>query len=279
MAGQGVRAAGYGFTAVVMGALLADRGLSSLQAGAVLTALIAGTALASLAVGRFGDRMGRRRAYALFFAGIAVAGAVVAAGGPWWILLLVALTGALSTDVVDNGPATTLEQAMLAAEDAGTASVYGRYNAVGSAAGALGSLAVILPGLGTHGASGNVHGYLFLALVPIGIIGVGLAAGLSPEVEAPTNSPLEPVTRARSRLGPSRSVVRRLAGLFAVDAAGGGLVTTGFLSYYFTQRYDVTVVALGWLFFAVSVVQAISVAVAPLLAGRFGLIGTRTRNR
>ena len=47
MAGQGVRAAGYGFTAVVLGALLADRGFSSLQAGAVLTALIAGTALAS----------------------------------------------------------------------------------------------------------------------------------------------------------------------------------------------------------------------------------------
>jgi len=41
-------------------------------------------------------------------------------------LLVVALTGTLSTDVVDNGPATTLEQAMLAAEDAGTSRVYGR---------------------------------------------------------------------------------------------------------------------------------------------------------
>jgi MFS family permease len=69
-------------------------------------------------------------------------------------------------------------------------------------------------------------------------------------------------------------VVRRLAGLFAVDAAGGGLVTTGFLSYYFAERYHVSVVALGWLFFAVSVVQAISVALAPLLARRFGLIAT-----
>jgi MFS family permease len=55
VAGQGVRAAGYGFTAVVLGALLAARGFSSVQAGVVLTALIAGTALASLAVGRFAD--------------------------------------------------------------------------------------------------------------------------------------------------------------------------------------------------------------------------------
>jgi MFS family permease len=276
VAGQGVRAAGYGFTAVLLGALLAARGFTSVQVGVVLTALIAGTALASLAVGRFSDRFGRRRSYAVFFGGIAVAGVVVAAGAPLWLLLVVALTGTLSTDVVDNGPATTLEQAMLATEDAGTAAVYGRYNAVGAAAGALGSLAVILTGLGPHGASGGVHAWLFLVLVPVGITGAVLAARLSPAAEAPSaeTSALEPVTRARSLLGPSRPVVRRLAGLFAVDAAGGGLVTTGFLSYYFAERYHVSVAALGWLFFAVAVVQAVSVALAPLLARRFGLVAT-----
>ena len=138
---------------------------------------------------------------------------------------------------------------MLATEDAGTAAVYGRYNAVGAAAGALGSLAVILTGLGPHGTS-EVHAWLFLVLVPVGITGAILAARLSPAVEASSDkaSSLGPVTRARSQLGPSRAVVRRLAGLFAVDAAGGGLVTTGFLSYYFAERYHVSVVGLGWLF-------------------------------
>ncbi len=276
VAGQGVRAVGYGFTAVLLGALLAARGYSSLQAAAVLTALIAGTALASLAVGAFGDRFGRRRSYAAFFCGIAVAGVLVAAGAPLWVLLVVALTGTLSTNVVDNGPATTLEQVMLAAEDAGTAAVYGRYNMIGAAAGALGSLAVTLTGLGPHGATEGVHGWLFLVLVPVGITGAVLAARLSPAVEAPAaaaGSP-GPAGRVRSRLGPSRAVVRRLAGLFAVDAAGGGLVTTGFLSYYLAERYHVSVAALGWLFFAVSVVQAVSVALAPLLARRFGLVAT-----
>jgi len=276
VAGQGVRATGYGFTAVLLGALQADRGFSHLQVGVVLTALIAGTALASLAVGRFGDRFGRRRSYAVFFGGVALAGVVVAAGAPLWVLLVVALTGTLSTDVVDNGPATTLEQAMLATEDAGTARVYGRYNTVGAATGALGSLAVILTGLGPHGASGEVHAWLFLLLVPVGITGAILAARMSAAVEPgfAEASTLEPVTRARSQLGPSRAVVRRLAGLFAVDAAGGGLVTTGFLSYYFAERYHVSVVSLGWLFFAVAVVQAVSVALAPLLARRFGLVAT-----
>jgi len=274
IAGQGVRAAGYGFTAVLLGALLAARGYTSLQAGAVLTALIAGTALASLAVGAFADQIGRRRCYAIFFAGVAVAGLVVAAGAPLWALLIVAITGTLSTDVVDNGPATTLEQAMLAAEDAGTAAVYGRYNMVGAAAGALGALAVTLPGLGRGGTAPD--GRLFAVLVPVGVAGVLVALRLSPGVEAAPagTAAREQPARVRARLGKSRAVVRRMAGLFAIDAAGGGLVTTGFLSYYFVERYHAPVADLGWLFFAVSVVQAASVALAPRLARRFGLVAT-----
>src|SRR5262249_5907053 len=42
----------------------------------------------------------------------------------------------------------------------------------------------------------------------------------------------------------------------------------------FIERYHTSVASLGWLFFAVSVVQAISVAVAPLLARRYGLVAT-----
>lgn len=270
IAGQGVRAAGYGFTAVLLGALLADRGYSHLRAGAVLTALIAGTALSSLVVGALADRVGRRRSYAVFFLGIAVAGAVVAAGTPFWVLLVVALTGTLSTDVVDNGPATTLEQAMLAADDAGTARLYGVYNAVGAGAGALGALAAALPGL-----TGGVSGWWFAVLVPVGLLGAALARRLSPAVEA-TAGPLTlaDAVSARSRLGPSRRVVHRLAGLFAVDAAGGGLVTTGFLAYYLSQRYGVTVAQLGWLFFTTALIQAVSVTIAPRLARRFGLVAT-----
>jgi MFS family permease len=272
VAGQGIRAAGYGFTAVLLGALLAARGFSTGQVAAVLAALIAGTALASLAVGAFADRLGRRRCYAVFFAGVAVAGLVVAAGAPLWALLIVALTGTLSTDVVDNGPATTLEQVMLAAEDAGTAAVYGRYNMVGAAAGALGALAVTLPGL-AHGMSAAAEGWLFAVLVPVGLGGVVIASRLSPAVEA-SGAPVSAGWRGWARLGKSGPVVRRMAGLFAVDAGGSGLVTTGFLSYYFSERYHVPVASLGWLFFAVSVVQAVSVAVAPRLARRFGLVAT-----
>lgn len=263
IAGQGLRAAGYGFTAVVLGALLAARGYSHLRAGLVLTAVIAGTAVSSLLVGTVADRAGRRLSYGVFFVGIAVAGAVLSAGAPFWLLLTVGLTGTLSTDVVDNGPATTLEQVMLAAEDAGSSRVYGRYNAVGAGCGAFGALAAALPGLG-HG--GGLPAGLFGVLIPVGVLGAVLASRLSPTVEA-DRGPIQ-------GLGSSRRTVHRLAALFAVDAGGGGLVTTGFLSYFFAQRFGVTLVALGWLFFTVALVQAGSVLLAPMLARHYGLVAT-----
>jgi len=276
VAGQAFRAFGYGFTAVVLGALLAARGYSHLRAAVVLTCLIAGTAVASLVVGALADRVGRRRSYGVFFLLVGVAGVVVATGAPFVVLVIVAITGTLSTDVVDNGPATTLEQVMLAAEDAGTSRVYGIYNAVGALAGALGALAAAVPGANAHGSGAGAHATLFLVLVPVGIAGAVFAAAMSPAVEMGPRpaTTLDKALTARSRLTSSRRLVHRLAMLFAADAAGGGLVTTGFLSYLFAQRYHVSVARLGWLFFGVSVVQALSVMAAPRLARRFGLVPT-----
>ena len=80
IAAQGLRAAGYGCTAVLLGALLAARDYSTIQAGIILGLLVAGTAGASLLVGGVADRLGRRRSYVVLFLGVAVAGVAVAAG-------------------------------------------------------------------------------------------------------------------------------------------------------------------------------------------------------
>ena len=60
---QAIRAALYGFGTVVLGTALADSGLSDTQVGLVFTAMLAGMALATVAVGALGDRIGRRRLY------------------------------------------------------------------------------------------------------------------------------------------------------------------------------------------------------------------------
>lgn len=273
VAGQSARAFGYGFTSVVLGALLSHRKEGTLVTGALLATLIAGSAVASLIVGQYSERVGRRRSYGLFFVGVAVVGGVVAANPPTWALFPLALTGTLSTDVVDNGAATTLEQVMLADEDAGSGRVFGWYNAAGAAFGAVGSLGAALVGLSRSGRA--VAPWLFAVLVPVGALGAFWASRLSSGVEAaPGRSGGARVPTDASRDEPSRRAVRRLAGLFSVDAAGGGLVTTSFLSYYLARHFGASLATLGWLFFAISLVQAGSVLLAPLLARRFGLVAT-----
>src|SRR5205823_14322696 len=100
-------------------------------------------ALVSVVLARYGDRVGRRRFYALLLVTVGGAGTVFALTG--WVpaLVLAALTGTVSTDVVESGPFTSLEQAMLphAGDRRSPARLFGVYNVVATLAGSLGALA------------------------------------------------------------------------------------------------------------------------------------------
>ena len=269
-AAQAVRALAYGFGSVLLGVSLTERGWSSTQAGGLLAALTAGIAVMSVAVGAYGDRIGRRRFYALLFCGLAAAGAVFALSDSFWLLLLVALTGTLSTDVVESGPFSSLEQAMLAAEARGSARVFGRYNAVATLAGSVGALAAGGPALLRHvwhGAPANQR--LFLFFVPVGVCGALIALGLSEAVDAPRLSGAR-----RAPLRESRGVVMRLSALFATDAFAGGFIVQSFVAYWFRQRFGVSLEELGLVFFGIGLLQAASFTVATWLSDRIGLLPT-----
>ena len=113
LAVQAVRALAYGLGSVLIGVTLAARGLSDGAVGLVLASLLAGTALVSILIARYGDRVGRRRCYRLLLVAMALAGTVFALTDWLPMLILAGLTGALSTEVVESGPFTSLEQAML----------------------------------------------------------------------------------------------------------------------------------------------------------------------
>ena len=59
LAVQALRAFAYGLGSILIGVTLARRGLSGFEVGLVLSALLAGVALASIAIARTGDRVGR----------------------------------------------------------------------------------------------------------------------------------------------------------------------------------------------------------------------------
>jgi MFS family permease len=241
--------------------------------GVVLTAVVAGTVVASLAVGRWGDRVGRRRTYVTLYLALAASGAAFAWSNRFGVLVAVALIGTLSTEVVESGPFTSLEQAMLATELTGRQLVrgFGLYNAVAAGAGSLGALAAGGPALLRHvWPSVPEDQRFFLVFVPVALAGAAVAWRLSAAVEAPRSE----AGRTERALGPSRPTVLRLSGLFAMDSFGGGFVVQAFIAYWMTARFGASTGTLGVLFSAVGVLQTISFLVAGRLGERFGLLRT-----
>lgn len=270
---QAIRAALYGFGSILIGASLAQGGLSAGEVGLVFTAMLVGMAASSLAIGRWGERLGRRRAYAGLLAVMGLAGAVFAITDAVPLLVLAALTGCLSTDPNESGPITTLEQAMLAGTPATErARVYGRYNAVAYLAGAAGALLAggpsglraLLPALPPD--------QRWLLVLPVGAAAcVVLAWRLSPAAEV---APAPLGVAAAAGLHRSRRAVTRLAGLFAVDAFAGGFVVQAFIVFWFGRQFGASAEVMGLVFFGVGLLQAASSVAAGWLGRRIGLLNT-----
>lgn len=268
---QGLRAAAYGFAAVLLSTSLADRGLTRWQIGLVLGAILAGIATMSIFVGRFADRIGRRRSYAALYLLLGVSGVIFAFATSYWLLVLAGLTGSLSVEVIESGPFTSLEQTMLAGE-ATTATRtrnFGRYNAVAAACGSLGALGADVPPWFTHSHSSKTESpKLFLILVPIALCGALVAHSLSDRAE-PHQSRL-----SSGRLHESKSAVRRLAALFALDSFAGGLTVSVFVGYWLHTRFHASAEEIGGIFFFLGLFQTLSFLCATSLARRFGLLRT-----
>ncbi len=271
---QAIRAALYGFGSILIGASLAQSGLDAAAVGLVFTAMLVGMAVSSLAVGRWGERLGRRRAYVVLLAVMGVAGALFALTDSLPLLLLAALTGCLSTDPNESGPITTLEQAMLAGTPpTERARVYGRYNALAYLAGAVGALLAGGPAGLRNLIPALPPDQRWLLVLPLGAVAcVVLAASLSPAAEvAPSRSP---VAMPAGGLQRSRGIVLRLSGLFALDAFAGGFVVQAFMVFWFSREFGVSSDVMGLVFFGVGLLQAGSSIAAARVAGRIGLLNT-----
>ena len=275
-----LRALATGMAGVVVGLYLAARGLDPAWIGAIVSAGLAGAALASLGVTLGGDRLGRRR----LLIGLAALSVV---GGLAFVLLhapiaiaLAAFVGMLNGMGRDRGAATVVEQAMLpaTAADAERTRVFAVYSVWQDAGHALGALLGGLPSLLAHAAPiGPAHAFELAMATPALLLacGIPIYLRLSPRVEA-ADPPAAPAGRRhRARLSAaSRGVLARIAALFALDSIGGGFLTTALIAYFFFERFGVGPGVIGALFFAARVANAISHLVAAWLARRLGLLNT-----
>lgn len=268
---QAIRAFLYGFSSVLIGASLATSGLDEVAVGAVFTAMLLGMAISSLAVGRWGEAVGRRRLYAALLLVMGLSGVVFGLTTALPLLVVVALTGTLSTDPNESGPITSVEQAMLASTPSGERSrVYGRYNAVAYLAGAAGALVAGGPAALRELMPALPPDQRWLLIVPLGAAACAfLATRLSTTVEV--DAAVAPAERGLRR---SRGAVQRLAALFSLDAFAGGFIVQSFIVFWFGRQFGADASLMGLVFFGVGLLQAGSSVVAGWLGGRIGLLNT-----
>ncbi len=263
-----------GVTGVLLAIFLHARGWNVAEAGALVTAGLAGTAAATLMAGLTADRLGRRRT--LFVAGLlSAAGYYAAAWSPSrGVFLAAAFFGMLNGLGRDRGPAYALEQAMLPQTVAPERRTWALawYSLALDAGLALGSLLAAAPyWLAARGGdllAGFQSVWIFCAA--LSVCSAALSLLLSRGVEAPPPAAL----RAAPVSPESRRRIAGLAALTGMDSLGGGFLTGALVSYWFFARFHVGGEWLGPLFFAARLANAASHLVAAWLAARIGLLNT-----
>ena len=266
------RSLATGMMGVLLGIYLASVELDANAIGIVIGLGLAGAATGTLIVTFLSDRFGRRRTL-LVITGLSVAGC--ASCSRWssspFALGFAAFIGMVNGMGRDRGAALVVEQSVLPAtvSDSQRTLAFARYNVLQDIGHAAGSLLAAAPALmqrftpldNAQSLRMSIFVYAALSLLPFVAY-----LRLSSRVEVP---------RAAYVVSPqTRQVLLKLSGLFAIDAIGGGFLTTALLAYFFYERFGVGIEAIGLLFFAARIANALSHFAAAWLARRIGLVNT-----
>lgn len=278
-----VRLFAYGALSVILVLYLSELSFSEAQIGAILSLTLIGDMVISLYLTTRADRFGRKRTLIVGALLMAGGGAAFALTDNLAVLLVAAIFGVISPTGKEEGPFLAVEQAALShvIEAGRRTRIFAWYMLAGSVSAALGALAcggavqwMLLRDVSALGA----HRVIIGAYAALGVALALLFTRASPGIEvarAPrAHGAPGPSPSLLLGLGPSRNVTLKLAGLFALDAFGGGFIVQSLLAYWLHLRYGAGPSALGAIFFAVNALAGFSGLIAARLAERFGLVNT-----
>jgi len=269
-----LRAACTSLVGVTLGVYLARRGFDPEAIGVIVSSGLAGAVVAALGATFFADRIGRRR-FLLGLTAFSAAGTLAFAfAGSVTALALSAFFGMLNGMGRDRGAALILEQAALpsTATDSERTRVIAGYTLLQDVGHALGALLAGLPAWVTGArafGSADPHRYVLFGCAGIAALTLILYLAVGDTIERGRASGVVPKLTVESR-----RILTRISSLFALDALGGGFLTSALLSYFFFTRFGASEIAIGALFFGARLMNAVSHLGAAWLARRIGLVNT-----
>jgi MFS family permease len=272
-----LRSLGVGLLGVILGVYLSRVGVNSIRIGLVIGAGLLGAFVATAAVAWAGVRVGYRTSLVALSLLAAVGGVALIAIPAFPILLLLVFIGMVNGMGTDRSAAFALEQAIIPGLVADRSRTWALswYNVLLDGGGALGALGAVLP-LSVSAAMRvelvSAYRYVFAGY---GLLHVAVAALY---LFLPGQNELQHREQAgvpaRAVSAQSKKTIHHIAGLFAMDAFGGGFLTDALVSYWFFQRFGIAEQKLALLFFAVHVLNALSHLGAAWIAQRIGLVNT-----
>jgi MFS family permease len=275
IAARAVRGFAQSAVGVLLAIYLGVQGFSLFETGLLLTCGSAGASAIAVLTGLFGDALGRRRTLFVLSAIMTATGVAFATSETFAVLLTVAFVGSFSALAGSGGGMGTIEQAVLptCVPDERRTDVFAVYSTIGMLAASFGALAAGFPTMLQREAGIAALAsmrVMFLGYACFGVVLATMYGGLSTRIED---------ARGRTRWTnplrlPSRRRISTLAGLFAVDSFGTGLVVESLTSYWFFTKFGLEPAELGALFFGSNALAAASLWVAARLARRIGLLNT-----
>jgi MFS family permease len=269
---RGLRAFADGYVSLLLPIYLIALGMSPLQVGIIATATLLGSGLLTMVVGLHAHRFSYRASLLAASALMTLTGIAFIASNNFWPLVLVAFVGTLNPSSGDVSVFLPLEHAALSqtVADRDRTALFARYSIVGALLAALGSLAAGLPDLiveSTHASMMLALQCMFGLYATIGIVSALVYRSL------PVDTSMT-VQGTASSLGKSKKLVYVLAALFSLDAFGGGLVVQAMVALWLFQKYALSVLFVGQLFFWTGLLSAFSYLAAVRISSRFGLLNT-----
>ena len=269
---RGLRAFGDGYVSLLLPYYLTLLGYSAFEIGALVTATLLGSGLTTLGVGLIAHRF-RQRTLLKTAAWIMTAtGVAFISTTDFWPLVVVAAVGTINPSSGDVSVFRPLEHALLTRTVGAQyrTALFARYGLVGYLVGAFGAQAAALPALGQQWFALDARHAVQLMFLSYGVLGLGclfLYRNLSPQLEPHDVAPSAP-------LGKSRRLVYTLTAVISLDNFASGFIVQSLVALWLLDRFQLSIVTAGTIFFWTGILSAFSMLVSAALARRIGLLNT-----